>query len=1107
MIRNKQRRGAIMAAVVVLATVAIASPSNARTGAVDPDDFSATALTPDSTTNGAKSTTGRLAQTDPTLLGRTDATPVNVVVKLDYDATASYKGDIDGLAATSPMVTGQPLTGETAAEVAYEGFTETIDNGFREDLAAVIPAAEAGQSLQTVYGGVALTLPANQVDALLALPEVAAVQVDELNQLDTDSSTSFIGAPHVWSQVGGQALAGNGVIFGDLDSGVWPEHPSFTDNPALGTPPPTASPRVCDFGDNPLTPAADTFVCNSKLIGGEAFIATYNAVIGGEVYPDSARDSNGHGTHTTTTAAGGIVTNAPVFGTDRGPISGVAPGAWVMAYKVCGLQGCFGSDSAAAVQQAILDGVDVINFSISGGVNPYTDVVELAFLGAYEAGILVSASAGNAGPGAGTVNHLGPWVLTVAASTQTREFQSTLTVTDGTDTATFVGASITAGTGPLPIIRAQDIPGYDVRCSTPLAAGAATGKIVACQRGVIGRVQKGFNVSQGGAAGMILYNLPLQDIETDNHFLPTVHLADGTDFLAFLAGHPGATGSFTAGVKADGQGDVMAAFSSRGPGGQFLKPDVTAPGVQILAGHSPTPDSVAGGPPGEYFQAIAGTSMSAPHAAGAAILLKDLHPTWTPGAIKSALMTTSVTAVVKEDLVTPADPFDFGAGRIDLNDAGNAAIVFEDTATRMLALGTNPITALDLNLPSINVPTMPGTVTMTRTATNVTNKNFPYQVKTTAPADTTITVTPRQGNIRPGQSQTFSITITSSLPTGQYFGMIEFASKNTFDTHLPVAFFNKQGDVSLAQTCDPTTIEVRATTLCTVTATNLSFGDATVQIDSAVSRGLTIVDADGASSDGRTATTGPVLLAGKKDAVPAIAPAADTPAGGYLPLELFGIPATAIGDEQSLNFNVPPFVYGGKTYGRIGIVSNGYVVLNGTTGSSDIIFEPQTLPDPTRPNGVLAPFWTDLDGGGTPGIRVALLGDAVNTWLVVQWNVRVFGTALPGGARNMQLWIGIDGTEDVSYEYDTNTLGTLGSPEGLTIGAENDSGTAGAQIVGPPTGSYRITTTPGEPGGSVSYDLTIRGDSKGARSLTSTMTANTVAGITRVTTAIEVIKG
>jgi len=1108
------KRGTIVLAALVVATATLATSSSVSGDGGDPDDFSAGSLSPDTTESAAKSVTGRLAQSDASLLGRSDATLVNVVVKLDYDATASYAGDIAGLPATSPSVTGVDLTGDTAAEQVYEDYTSGIDEAFRAELAAAIPSATAGDSLQRVYGGVAVSLPANKVGQLLELTDVAAVQSDEPEQLQTDSSTEFIGAPTIWDQTGGQALAGQGVIFGDLDSGVWPEHPSFENNAGLGAPPPKAdgTPRVCDFGDNPLTPATDVFACNNKLIGGQPFLDTYNVVFGGEIFPDSARDSNGHGTHTTSTAAGSIVDSAPIFGIERGPISGVAPGAWVIEYKVCGLEGCFPSDSAAAVAQAILDGVDVINFSISGGANPFSDVVELAFLDAYEAGILVAASAGNAGPGPDTTDHHGPWTLTVAASTQTRAFQSTLTVTDGVDTATFEGATITPGVPTsTPIVLAQNIPGNTggALCTQPLPAGSATGMLVACLRGP-GRVLKGFNVMQGGAVGMILYNVPLAEALTDNHFIPTVHLYDGTDFLAFLAAHPGATGSFTEGVKGEGQGDVITAFSSRGPGGQFLKPDITAPGAQILAGNTPIREDVAGGPPGELFQAIAGTSMSSPHAAGSAILLKALHPDWSPGAIKSALMTTAITDVVKEDLVTPADPFDFGAGRVDLNNAGDAPIVFDESALRMLTLGNNPITALDVNIPSINAPTMPGTVTLVRTATNVSGQDYNFDVTTEAPAGATIKVSPKQGRIRAGESRSFEVTITSSAPSGQYFGEITFTSRNSSQpaVHLPVAFFNEQGDVTLSQSCDPASIPQSSSTTCTVSVFNDSFDDATVNLLSTVSSGLRITGATGAtvSPNGKSASVGPELVEGERDATPAIAPATDTPGGGYLDLELFGIGPVPVGDESIVNFNVPAYVYGGVTYTRIGITSNGYAVVGGGV-ASDVDFIPQTLPDPVRPNGVLAPYWTDLDGTGTEGIRAATLTDGVSTWLVLQWDVRLWGITTPDGARAMQIWIGIDGTEDISYEYAASALGQTTPPGyGLTVGAENPSGTGGAQIVGPPTSSYRITTTPGAPGETLTYTLTILGVDRGPRSLTTSMTASTVAGTTTVSTPIVVTK-
>ena len=172
----------------------------------------------------------------------------------------------------------------------------------------------------------------------------------------------------------------------------------------------------------------------------------------------------------------------------------------------------------------------------------------------------------------------------------------------------------------------------------------------------------------------------------------------------------------------------MAAFSSRGPGGMFIKPDVTAPGVQILAGHTPThPTSVVEGPPGEYFQAIAGTSMSSPHVAGAALLGFDAHPDWTPGQVKSSLMTSATTDVVKEDLTTPADPFDLGAGRID-SAARRCPLTIDETAHNLFDKANDPVNAVHLNLPSIYAPVMPGRFTTWREVKNVSGERQRFDV-------------------------------------------------------------------------------------------------------------------------------------------------------------------------------------------------------------------------------------------------------------------------------------------------------------------------------------------------------------------------------------------
>ncbi len=371
-LRHRLFATAVGAALAVSAVIPVgaATPRSAA-------DMRAGALQPTERIAAAKSPSSQLARTDPALLKRTDAATVNVIVKLDYDSVATYAGGIRGLAATSPKVTGKPLNKASRADRAYRTYIKGREDAFIAALRKSVPTARVGSRINTVYGGVAARIPARSVEAILKIKGVVAVQYDALRKLTTDSSPSFIGADPVYDQLATTASAGKGVIFGDLDSGVWPEHPSFEDQGNLSAPPAPA--RTCDFGDNPLTPATDVFVCNHKLIGGQAFLDTYlsDPTRAGDEPFDTARDSNGHGTHTTSTTAGNILDSAPVLGVERGPIHGIAPGAWVMEYKVCGIQGCFSSDSAAAVGQAIYDGVDVINYSISGGSNPFVDAVEL----------------------------------------------------------------------------------------------------------------------------------------------------------------------------------------------------------------------------------------------------------------------------------------------------------------------------------------------------------------------------------------------------------------------------------------------------------------------------------------------------------------------------------------------------------------------------------------------------------------------------------------------------------------------------------------------------------------------------------------------------------
>jgi len=836
----------------------------------------------------------------------------------------------------------------------------------------------------------------------------------------------------------------------------------------------------------------------------------------------SARDSDGHGTHTSSTAAGGPVASTPLLGVDRGPISGIAPGAHVIMYRICLDGGCFSSDSAAAVEQAILDGVDVINFSISGGVNPFADAVELAFLDAYNAGIVVNASAGNEGPGASTANHAGPWVTTVAASTSNRHFLTTLTLAaaGGAPTLPLTGATVTSGINPTQVVLAQSIAGVNKQCLAPLPAGSATGKVVACERGTNARVAKSYNVEQGGAAGMILYNSAAQGLNTDNHFVPSVHIdqPDSAAFLAFMAANGGATATWGPGVATEVPGDVMASFSSRGPLGDYLKPDVTAPGVQILAGHTPVPLTQDGGEPGQLFQAIQGTSMSSPHSAGVAALIKAVHPDWTAGQIKSALMTSSIQSVLKEDGVTPATPFDRGAGSIRADRAIAPTVTFDVSAEAYAASAADPLGRIHLNLPSIYANPMPGAITTARTAMNVSGRSQEVRARVQAPAGSTIAVTPSRFRLGAGESREMTITIDgTNLADGTYFGQITLDMNRGNDAVLPVAFNKEQGAVGLTHSCDPASVPTGTDSECTVMAQNLIPAEASVSLRVAAPRNLTIrnVSAPGVASRNGFTWEG-TLSASLPPTVVSIAAGA-SPGGGYLPLADFGVPAIeGLGDESIANFEVSDYTFGSEVYDTIGLTSNGYAVVGGGD-ADDVLFEPQTFPDPDRPNNVLSPFWTDLDMSAGGQLRLAELCDDsdpadVVCWLIADWaNVPTWSSAHDSApatlvTNSFQIWIGANGEDDLSFAY--GPIGGADPSSGLGVGAENRVGSSGANLASVPAegSQYVITTAPPTPGGSVTITYDARSNDRGTYRIPATMTSDVMNGTTVELAELEVTR-
>ena len=423
--------------------------------------------------------------------------------KVTVDASPS--GSYIVVMTDAPLIVEYGQDGLTSkkAKKDAKGLAKGHDKVLAE--AGVASAAKL-HSYTSSLNGFAAEMTKVQAQKIADRDDVFAVYVDELRQPTTDESGTFLGLD---GPAGAWSLGYNGedVVVGVIDGGIWPEHPSFADDGSysdLGIVLDETDYPACDFGNTAHHPADAAFECNNKLIGARQVLPTYRALIGAETYEfDSARDENGHGSHTASTAAGNAGVEAAILGIDRGVLSGVAPRARVIAYKGLGSLGGFGSDLAAAIDQAVFDGVDVINYSIGSGsyaIGPD----DVAFLFAADAGVHVATSNGNSGPGAATTGSPAsvPWLTSVGASTQARTFQGSAALGNGDE---YFGASVTAGTGELPLVDSVDA-GSELCLLGALDPGVVAGKIVLCKRGQTPRVEKSEAVSVAGGAGMILYN-------------------------------------------------------------------------------------------------------------------------------------------------------------------------------------------------------------------------------------------------------------------------------------------------------------------------------------------------------------------------------------------------------------------------------------------------------------------------------------------------------------------------------------------------------------------------------------------------------------------------
>lgn len=734
------------------------------------------------------------------------------IIQMIDDPVVAYEGGIKGLRATKPRQ-GKKIDPNSPNVTAYVDYLRS-----KHDAAlAKVGGGQKVYSYQYSFNGFSAKLSHGQAKKLQKVDGVVAVRADEMQILDTATTPAFLGLDQpggLWDQLGGVGSAGEDIIIGIIDGGVWPENPSFSDR--TGSNGNNSKEGKLSYQQIPgwhgkCTPgeAFDASHCNQKLIGARY----YNAAWGGNAGIDasfpaefnSPRDFGGHGSHTASTAGGN--NNTPLNGQAAdllGTVSGIAPRARIAVYKTCWETGaggsCFSSDSVAAIDQAVADGVDVLNYSISGSRTNFLDSVEVAFLFAADAGVFVAASAGNSGPGASTVAHPSPWITTVAASTHDRNFEADLQLGDG---SSFTGASTnTTGAGPADLVYSANVglAGEDpeqVRLCYPgtLDPALVTGNIVLCDRGEIARVDKSLAVFQAGGVGSILANPnPGQSLNADFHSVPTVHVDNvaGDAIRTYALTDPAPTAEILPSVFAPNPAPVIAGFSSRGPllagGGDLLKPDVSGPGVSVLAAVAPP------GNGGLDFAEYSGTSMSSPHIAGLGALLKDLHPDWSPMMIKSALMTTGT------DLLSGPDPFAQGAGHVDPNSAADPGLVYDHSFLDWLGFlcGTGQLQASycpflgfdpsDLNVPSIAIGALPGTQTVRRTVTNVSHNaetyDFSYELD-----GFEVVAEPSTFTVAPGESLTYTVTFTATTaPVGTYTtGFIRWTGSDGHVVRSPVA--------------------------------------------------------------------------------------------------------------------------------------------------------------------------------------------------------------------------------------------------------------------------------------------------------------------------------
>ncbi|WOG92525.1 hypothetical protein DCAR_0311795 [Daucus carota subsp. sativus] len=687
---------------------------------------------------------------------------------------------------------------------------ESVISANHNMLASVIAKKASVHHYTKSFRGFSAMLTPDQAQDLEENDSVVSIFESRTNQVHTTNSWNFLRVDKIKQYNQLPMDLKSDTIVGVIDTGVWPESESFNDH-GLG-PVPTKFKGECVTGDN-----FTLSNCNRKIIGARFYYGGIEAVFGPlekskRTFFRSARDSDGHGTHLASTVAGSMVENASYYGIGKGTLRGGAPSARLAIYKACWFGICIDADVLSAMDDAIDDGVDIM--SLSFGPSPplrdyFMDPVSIGSFHAFQKGIFVSASAGN-GHFPGSVANVAPWIMTVAASSMDRVLQSFIYLGNSKIIKVMFNICslnnevkvnlltertyIFQGTGVNPPTESTKFysliagsfaafPGIPPQNASycknnTLDPSLVKGKIVICamESAADARAEKGLFVIQNGGVGIIIIDPAAKSdafqIQIKAIF---IDLEEAKELLAYIAAerNPIARISQTRTLLMTEPAPEIAEFSSRGPNTltpDIIKPDITAPGINILAAWSPLAIESAGGRSVDY-NILSGSSMSCPHVSAVAAIIKSCHPSWSPAAIKSALMTSATSVDNSHDLIgrisstTHATPFEYGSGHINPVAALDPGLIYDFTITDavdfLCSNGANssqlmnltgeqiycknqPIPSYDLNYPSIGVSKMKGSLSIWRKVTYVGKGPSVYVSQLDYPSGVHFTVVPKE---------------------------------------------------------------------------------------------------------------------------------------------------------------------------------------------------------------------------------------------------------------------------------------------------------------------------------------------------------------------------